>query len=317
MISLRSISASSFIALMLVLSGCSGVNSLVGGSDVVTSLNYSVDLANYGLDAVDEYLYYDLADYDQSVIDMQEGTESAPYFTCSFQIPEKDFYYGEALNPSTDFTETERNTLIGKATTYTDTLNAIEENCKALSRYVVAENYKDDDFAQGNELSTTLWEEVESFYDLHNDYVDYIEVLFDAYEDEYYDASDPDSVALKTMDSFLDLADEALDIAETVSDSETPEAEDFSLFSELYSSMIAAHLEATTSNSDMDAMLQASYDDFFNSADTVFIPGLEKIMRDHANQDWVGFADGVGYSIWDYNSLVDLYNAAIDTMEAL
>jgi hypothetical protein len=284
MVSLRRLALVLSLSSLLLLSGCSvlkdAFNSLTqqSGSSEETASSDPEDLS-----AVDSLnLYVDLANAAQEQID--------DYLTY-------------------DMDSIERNTLIGKGKAYIELLDNIKGQCKELAKYVNAEDFKDDAFARSTELLDAIWANIDEFYVLHDDLIEYIDVLFDKYEDKSFDPNDPIDVALHNMDGVLEKTDGVLDLLEDPQAISDPNA--LQLAYEELDGMLAVHA-GNEKPALLDAGLQSAYDGFYSSLETQFLPGLKKMVRQYNSQEWDALDESASYAISDYNILVDYYNAVID-----
>src|SRR3989338_2476488 len=113
---------------------------------------------------------------------------------------------------------------------------------------------------------------------------------------------------MNSMNLVLEKTDQVLDLledAQAISDPNTLQL----AYDEL-NGMLVAH--AGEEKPTLDAGLQSSYDGFYSSLETQFLPGLKKMVRQYNNQELEELDDSSSYAISDYNILVDYYNAVID-----
>ncbi len=272
----------------------------------VSSLNSYVDFLNSSFNEV-QLLEYDVASYESDSL-IYDGSFD-PLFSSLFTIDNSDLTYQTFMSPSTELTSFERSDLTDQTQDVFDTLGQIDELCKELDKYVTAQDYKDDNFAESDKLVFNLYTEIDNYYAQHNVFLETIDELFDIYETFEVDFGDPISVGVYNLGNSLDLAEELTDLI-----GEAYEQSDFSKASEIQLKYIglANNWELSSgpyTPSFGDDTILTYYEYFYDDLEVNFLPVLKRSLRslDAENSDQLGS---------DYFELVDNYNFLVTDFNA-
>lgn len=308
----------SFVLSALVFTGCSSVTDMfskvtdTGSSStdtgVITSLNRYTDLVNgaheqmQSLDSDVSYFEGDMNDYSSLTYE--------PTFTCSFNITDRASLEADTSNPS-GLEDAESQDLVAQSTAIFATVDKTTSLCKDLSKYVTAQNYKTDDFAQGKTLVADLYTNIDEYYTEHNKMLDTLKALYDKYDTFTVDATDPNSVGIDNMNKDLDMADAMLTMVEdSVSAGTFDKATELQDYYDSLSGTLAAH--SGDNAPAIDSAYSSDYTDFYNTLEVTFLPTVERSIRDMNNEDATSLSSDY-YDVLDgYNSMVDSYNYFLD-----
>ena len=273
------------------------------------ALNSYIDLINDGYDQVsyvDDNLYYYLDDLEWYSYDPSYDY----YFSCYFSLWDKENLFYSAQNPSTtELTDAEKASLVAAADEAIEHLESVEELCYDLDKYVTAQDYKDDNFAESDDISLRLGLAIDDYYDAHDTLLDLVEELFAAYDTWEVDPNDPVSVAQGYMRDSLAAADAALDLVEVAY-----EADDLSNVDEVQAAYdeLSGMLETHQAQSAAIGDLNYYYDSYYNSLDSSFLPVLKRTIRSMQNGDLEQFYYDYDDLIYEYNWMIDDYNYFLD-----
>ncbi|OGJ42533.1 hypothetical protein A3J23_00220 [Candidatus Peregrinibacteria bacterium RIFCSPLOWO2_02_FULL_48_14] len=278
-------------------------------TDATSTLNRYTDLINDVYEQIkyleDDTYYFEagIADYDTY------GYE--PYFSCYYEIYDRDALYDATMNP-VGLTVEESADLTAQATAIFAASDNAEGICKELGKYVTAQDYKDDDFAAGLILIDEIYTQTDAYYDLHNALLDKIDTLFDAYNTWEVDISDPTSVGIDNMNKDLDKAEAVLDLVEDAYLEGSMEGKTAELQA-LYDELSVSATDHTSNAPDVSDYVIYYYEDFYSLVDGSFLPTTKRALRSLENSD----LDALGTDYYDildtYNLLVDDYNYYLDS----
>lgn len=270
-------------------------------TDGMSSLERYTNLLNAVNDSI-SYLYTDTAYFETSIQDYKDyGWE--PYFSCSFEIYDREALYNDTMNP-VGLTDEEVATLKPEAEAIFASADNAQGLCEDLAKYVTAGDYKDDDFAQAMTLVEQIYAEFDTYSAVYNQLSDDIDLMSENYNTWVVDPNDPASVGQDNMDKDSDKAGAIVDLLGTAyiaGASETEIAELQALYDEL--------VATTATNSELspgtDENLIYYYDDFYSVLDLSFLPTVKSALRS------IKAADDESLSS-DYTDTVDYYNTLID-----
>lgn len=300
------------------LTGCSAINDMfgnmtdtsewttdTGSDDAITVLNRYTDLINSAHEQM-QYLDSDVAYFES---DIDSGYD--PYFTCTFTLYDRDSLEYDTTNP-TGLEDTEAEDLKTQAAAIFATIDTTEGLCKDLSKYVTAEDYKTDDYAQGKALVTQLYDSIDTYYDEHNTLLETLDGLYDKYSTFVVDPNDPESVAIDNMNKDLDIADEILTLIEdSVTDGTFVKMAEVQAAYDNLETNLTAHSGDNEPDFDSDSYT-TDYTDFYNTLEVSFMPTIKRSLRDMESQDSDALSSDY-YDVLDgYNSMVDSYNYFLD-----
>jgi hypothetical protein len=301
----------------LVFTGCSSVTDMfsqssdtgsIDSESVISGLNNYTDLIN-GVHEQMQILDSDTVYFESDMNDYANITYE-PTFTCNFNLADRASLEAYTANPS-GLEDAESQDLIAQASAIFATVDKTTELCKDLSKYVTAQNFKTDDFAQGQTLVADLYTNIDAYYEEHNKMLETLDTLYDKYDTFTVDETDPNSVGIDNMNKDLDMADAMLTMIE-----DSVSAGTFDASSELqdyYDSLSGTLIEHSGDNGPtIDSAYSADYIDFYNTLEVTFLPTVERSIRDMDNQDSDSLTNDY-YDVLDgYNSMVDSYNYFLD-----
>lgn len=304
---------------VLLLSGCSvlesfnnSVNNAVDpdnwtseSTSAVASLNRYTDLINSAHEQM-QYLDSDVSYFES---DMNDGID--PYFTCTFELYDRESLEADTTNPS-GIDDTEAQDLIAQATAIFATIDTTTELCKELDKYVTAQDYKTDDYAQGKTLVADLYTHLDTYYDQHDTLLATVDGLYDKYDTWTVDLSDPISVGIDNMDKDLEIADELLTLVE---DSVTAGTyEKMTEVQTAYDNLTTAMEAHTGDNAPaIDSAYTYNYTDFYDTLEVKFLPTIKRALRDMEAQDLDALTTDYYDVLDNYNLMVDSYNYFLES----
>jgi len=307
----------SLVLSALVFTGCSSVTDMFSQSSetdftdfegVIATLNTYTDLIN-GVHEQMQVLDSDTVYFESDMNDYANITYE-PSFTCSFELTDRTNLEAATSNPY-GLEDAESQDLIAQASAIFATVDKTTGLCKDLSKYVTAQNYKTDDFAQGHTLVTDLYTNIDAYYEEHNKMLETLDSLYSKYDTFTVDETDPNSVGIDNMNKDLDMADAMLTMIE-----DSVSAGTFDSSSELqdyYDSLSGTLAEHSGDNGPtIDSTYSSDYTDFYYTLEVTFLPTVERSIRDMDNQDGDSLTNDY-YDVLDgYNSMVDSYNYFLD-----
>ena len=273
------------------------------------SLNRYTDLIN-DVHAQIKYLEDDTYYFETAIPDY-EAYGYEPYFTCYYDLYDRDALYNDTMNP-VGLTAEESADLSAQAATIFTTSDEAQSLCKELGKHVTAQDYKDDNFAAALVLVEEIYAQIDAYYDLHNALLDDIDTLFDSYNTWVVDPSDPISVGIDNMNKDLEIAEKILDFIEAAYMEETMDGKSAELQT-LYDEFAASASEHSGSAPELDEYISYYYEDFYTLIDESYLPTTKRTLRSLDSGD----VDSLGIDYYDvlgtYNMLVDDYNYYLDT----
>lgn len=307
-------------ALFLMLSGCNTVtdfmDSLKGddstevsdnsNGDATFTLNRYTDLINEAQDQVSylddsvQYADYDLTNYDEAY---------GVYFTCSFDIYDREALYTDTMNPI-GLETTEADDLKAQATIIWTSVDTLDTLCKDLHKYVAAQEYKTD-LQKGKDLVTQLYATIDTYYGAHDIVLDKVDTLFDKYSTWVVDPNDPNSVAIDNMNKDLDVAEQILDLVEDAYvNSNYTRGEELKTLASTLESQMAAH--TGTNAPAVDEYYTYNFDAFYNDMELNFMPNVtvaeNAITAQNSDDLYTAYSNVLDY----YNYMIDDYNYFLD-----
>ncbi len=268
--------------------------------DAMSTLNRYTDLFN----AVQTEASYldDSIGYFESGIEDYKDYEIEPYFDCYFELYDRDALYNDTMNP-VGLTQEETENIKPQAERIFYMVDETEALCNELTKYVIAQDYKDDDFMLGLDLAGQINGYIEALYSTSGELGDDLDALSAIYDTWTVDFTDPISVGRDNMSKDLDQAKLIYDLVEEayVSDVTEGKAEELQALYDLLTDAASEHLAATP---DAESYVTYNYDDFYDVMDQNFLPTVKRTLRSLEAGDLDALAS-------DYSDLLDYYNLLI------
>lgn len=285
-----------------------GSETSTSGTSAVASLNEYSDLVNAVYDEMD-YLEYDLYYYEDDIQYYEPGAYEL-YFDCLFEVYELETMKASTASPSSELAKEDRDWLTSQAAQIVESAENTKTMCMDLDRYVSAQDYKDDNFAKSEQLLTSLYAEMDRYYELHNALVAKLDELYDIHENFVVDPNDPISVGIGNMKEDMDLADAFVDLVDAAY-----EKESFDGVNELQSlyDQLLASAEAHGANPGItDQYTYDYYEYFYSDLQDSFLPAAKRAIRAFNTQSWTEL-DSAYWDLDDYYGfMIDNYNLYLD-----
>jgi len=276
------------------------------------SLNAYVDFLNAGNDQM-SMLKNDVYYYFESDMNDYSNLGSEPSFSCAFSIYDYANLKNQVLDPQ-GLTPKETMQLTSAVQDMITTIDSTEKLCKELSIYVTAQDYKEDDFAQGQTMITEIYANIETYYLYHEELLTYTDELFDIYDTWVPDPTDPSSVGLGYISDDLDFAETVFNVMEdSYSSSSFDKLAELQASYQNLDSNVSTHIDANAP-AITDPYVLEQYNTFYDQMTITFLPTAKRSLRNFTDQNLEALYTDYYDILASYNSLVDDYNYYLDSM---
>jgi len=276
--------------------------------DVTATLNeytYFTNAAGDQMGYLETETYYfetEMNDYANSGVN--------PSFICDFEIADREALEASIMDPQ-GLTDEEATDLKSQSTGLISIVDQSEKHCKELAKYATSQDYRSDDFAQGQTLVTQIYADIDSYYAAKSTISAAIDLLYEKYNTWAVDSSDPLSVGADNMGKDMATADAILTMVETAyTDDLFSSVYDLEISYNQFLSDVGSHSGGNSPA--MESYYLSTYNDFYDTLDVSFLSIVNRTVYDMQNSDSEALSTDY-YDLLDtYNVLVDSYNAFLD-----